>query len=136
MPSSKKNDVNLAEGEAEVSGPFQSVWHALEDPDADAMLAKASMVRALDSTIKARSLTQGAAAEMLGIAQPNLSRILSGHFRSVTMDQLVKHLVALGANVRVTIVPPVIEDPHGSLVVDSPVPAASAKRTGRPRSRA
>ena len=136
MASSKKNDASLVDSEAEVSGPFPSAWHALGDLDANAMVAKANMVRALDSTIIARGLTQAAAAELLGIAQPNLSRILSGHFRSVTMDQLVKHLVALGANVRVTIVPPVAEDSRGILVVDGPMPAASAKRIGRPRSRA
>jgi transcriptional regulator with XRE-family HTH domain len=93
------------------------------------------MVRALASTINARGLTQAAAAELLGVAQPNLSRILSGHFRSVTVDHLVKHLVALGANVRVTIAPQVAEDSRGILVVDGPTPVASsaAARPSRPR---
>lgn len=101
MPTRKKADLNLPEHE----GPFKSAWHAIGDPDADAMVAKSTLVAAIADGIKAKGLTQTAAAEAMGIAQPHLSRILSGRFRSVTFDQLFKLLNALGVGVHVTFGP-------------------------------
>ena len=80
---------------------FLSAWHATGDPEADAMVAKSTLVFRMQQAIEARNLTQSAAAQILGIKQPALSRILSGHFRSITFDQLFKLLNRLGVGVRV-----------------------------------
>ena len=85
----------------------KSAWHATGDPDADEMLAKSTLVRALDKRIRELGLTQTAAAERLGLQRPNLARILSGRFRSISFDQLFKLLAGLGVDVRVTVAPTV-----------------------------
>ena len=99
MPNLKrsKSGVGYVEG--------KSAWHATGDPEAGDMVAKGHLVKVLDDTIKASGLKQGEAAERLGIPQPNLSRILSGRFRSVTFDQLFKLLAGMGVDVRVTLAP-------------------------------
>jgi predicted XRE-type DNA-binding protein len=72
------------------------------DPRADSMVAKAVLVSALMDAIEARELTQTAAAELLGIPRPNLSRLCSGQFQSVTFDRLFDLLNKMGLGVRVT----------------------------------
>ena len=89
----------------EVSGPYASAWHALDDPDADLMVAKARLVVRLSDAIKVEGLTQVQAAERLGMAAPNLSRVLSGRFRSVTVDALWKMLRGMGVDVQITASP-------------------------------
>ena len=103
--SKRKTASDVAAEPLEVSGPFGSAWHAMGDSGADDMVAKGRLVSALDDAIKAAGLKQGEAAERLGMPQSNLSRLLSGRFRSVTFDQLFKLLAAMGVDVRVTIAP-------------------------------
>lgn len=89
----------------EVEGPFASPWHALGHPDADLMVVKAGLVLRLDKAIKDAGITRAAAAGRIGIAGPNLTRVLSGHFQSVTLDALWRYLRAMGIDVQVTAAP-------------------------------
>ena len=50
-------------------------------PNAEEHLLKAALVVQLHRLIKARKLTQTAAAKIAGIKQPDLSNILRGHFQ-------------------------------------------------------
>jgi predicted XRE-type DNA-binding protein len=68
-----------------VSGPeFEigsgNVYKDLGFKDADAMLAKARMVAEISRIIRARRLTQTAAARILGLGQPKIPALLKGHF--------------------------------------------------------
>ena len=100
-----KPDPNPVEEPIALSGPFASAWHAQGDPDADAMVAKARLVSALQDAITTAGLKQVEAAECLGMTPSNLSRLLSGRFRSISFDQLFKLLAAMGLDVRVTLAP-------------------------------
>ena len=50
-------------------------------PNAEEHLLKASLVVQLHRFIKARKLTQVAAAKLIGVKQPDLSNILRGHYQ-------------------------------------------------------
>lgn len=88
-------------------------------PDADEHLLKAELVSKLDDTIKSRKLTQTAAGRLLGVGQPDLSKILRGHFREVSVARLLRFLARLGQDVEIVV-----------------KPNTNARRAGRPRVRA
>ena len=74
-------------------------------PNAGEHLVKAQLVARLDSVLRTRKLTQTAAGKLLGIAQPDLSKILRGHFREVSIDRLLRFLAALDQNVEIVVKP-------------------------------
>lgn len=74
-------------------------------PGADEHLLKAQLVVRIDDIIKARKLTQAAAGKILGIAQPDLSKILRGRFRDVSVGRLIRFLAALDLNVEIVLSP-------------------------------
>ena len=53
-------------------------------PDADTHLLKAELVSRIDQILRQRRLTQSQAAGLLGISQPDVSRLLRGQFRRVS----------------------------------------------------
>lgn len=73
----------------------------LSDPSEHEIRAR--IVLALDRAIKARGLTQTAAARMIGIAQPDLSKILRGNFRGFSLDRLLDAVTKLGSDVEIKI---------------------------------
>jgi predicted XRE-type DNA-binding protein len=71
--------------------------------DADAHLLKAELVRRLQHRIDARKLTQAQAARLLRVSQPDVSRILRGHFREFSVERLMRFLTALGCEVDIVV---------------------------------
>ena len=55
-------------------------------PNAEEHQLKAALVVQLHRLIKARKLTQTAAAKLAGIKQPDLSNILRGHYQGFSLD--------------------------------------------------
>ena len=82
-----------------------NVFADLGLPDADIHLVKAGLVLKIAKTIESKRLSQAAAAEKLGISQPDVSKILRGQFRSVTVERLIKWLNALGQDVEIAVKP-------------------------------
>jgi predicted XRE-type DNA-binding protein len=80
-----------------------SVYHGLDYANADEMERKALMVSTINDTIEARGLTQVQAAEIVGIDQPTLSKLLRGRFRSVSIEKLANMLNALGRDVTIVV---------------------------------
>jgi predicted XRE-type DNA-binding protein len=72
-------------------------------PDADAHLLKAELVSRIDQIIRERRLTQARVAEMLGISQPDVSRLLRGNFRDYSVERLLRLLTGLGRDVEIVI---------------------------------
>jgi predicted XRE-type DNA-binding protein len=72
-------------------------------PDAEEHLAKADLVIGIASLIRSKGLSQTAAAKLIGIAQPDVSRLMRGHFEGFSYDRLFEVLTALGENVRVVV---------------------------------
>lgn len=80
-----------------------NVFADLGLPDADTQLLKADLVRRIDGIIRQRRLTQAQAAELLGLSQPDVSRLLRGSFRDYSMERLLRLLTALGRDVDIVI---------------------------------
>ena len=80
-----------------------NVFADLGLPDADAHLLKAELVTRIDRIIRQRGLKQVEAAELLGLSQPDVSRLLRGSFREYSMERLFRLLTALGRDVNIVI---------------------------------
>lgn len=82
-----------------------NVFADLGVPDADTHLLKAELVARLQSVIRSQELTQTRTAELLGVSQPDVSRILSGRFRDISVERLVNLLTRLGCAVDIVVKP-------------------------------
>jgi predicted XRE-type DNA-binding protein len=87
----------------EVEPGSGNVFADLGLPDADAHLLKAQLVSRIDGIIRRRKLTQAKAAELLGLSQPDISRLLRGHFRDFSLERLLRLLMALDRDVEIVI---------------------------------
>lgn len=52
-----------------------------------------------------RSMTQTAAAKATGVSQPDMSPILGGHFRDISVERLMRMLTRFGCEVDVIVRP-------------------------------
>ena len=80
-----------------------NVFADLEYPDAETHLLKAELVTRIDKIIRQRGLKQVEAARLLGLSQPDVSRLLQGSFREYSVERLLRLLTALGRNVEIVI---------------------------------
>ncbi len=76
-----------------------NVFDDLGLPNAEEHLLKAELVRKLADLIKAQHLTQVEVAQKLRVTQPDVSKMLRGHFRQFSVERLLKFIAALGASV-------------------------------------
>lgn len=58
-------------------------------PDADTHLLKAQLVSRVREIIQGRKLTQAEAAKILGVSQLDISRMLKGQFRDLSVERLM-----------------------------------------------
>jgi predicted XRE-type DNA-binding protein len=72
-------------------------------PNAEEHLLKAQLVSRLQDLIKAHRLTQVEAGRLLGLGQPDLSKILRGHFRDVSVARLLRFLMSLDCDVEIVL---------------------------------
>jgi len=80
-----------------------NVFRDLGHPEADAHLLKAELVSRIEEVIRRRGLKQVEAAKLLGLSQPDVSRLLRGDFREYSMERLLRLLTALGRDVEIVI---------------------------------
>ena len=81
----------------------KNVFADLGFPDAETHLLKAELVTRIQRVIIAQALTQIAAAKLMGLSQPDVSRLLNGQFRDVSVERLMRLLTRLGCDVDITI---------------------------------
>ena len=74
-------------------------------PNAEEHLIKAKLVIKIDALMKARRLKQSEAAELFGVKQPDVSKMLRGDFRQFSVERLMRFLVALGQDVEIVVKP-------------------------------
>jgi predicted XRE-type DNA-binding protein len=55
--------------------------------------------------MKERKLKQVEAAQVLGVKQPDISKMLHGDFRQFSVERLLRFLIALGQDVEIVIKP-------------------------------
>ena len=82
--------------ETDVERGSGNVFADLGLPDADAHFAKAELVSRMDDIVRERGITQAEAARLLGVSEPDLSRLLRGDFREYSLERLLRLLTALG----------------------------------------
>lgn len=70
------------------------------------LLARAELMRAVGSLIKASNLSQKEIALKLGISQPKVSMLVSGKLSAFSNDTLIHYLYLIGCDVKITIKKP------------------------------
>ena len=80
-----------------------NIFADLGVPKSDEHLAKADIVIGIASLIKSKGLTQAQASRLIGLAQPDVSKLMRGHFAGYTYDRLFGFLTALGEKVTITV---------------------------------
>lgn len=80
-----------------------NVFADLGQPDAVGHMLKAELVAQIGRIVRERRLTQKQAAELLGLSQPDISRLLRGDFRQYSMERLLRLLTLLGRDIDITI---------------------------------
>lgn len=80
---------------------FADLGHA----DPDTHLLKAQLVSRMADVMGERKMTQVAVAKVAGVSQPDVSRILKGHFRDVSVERLMRMLTRLGCEVDIVVRP-------------------------------
>jgi predicted XRE-type DNA-binding protein len=80
-----------------------NIYADLNRPDADELLVKAQLVFKIDQIIKAKKWNQQQAAEVMGITQPKLSKLLRGQFAGVSEAKLIECLTKLGRDVQIVV---------------------------------
>jgi predicted XRE-type DNA-binding protein len=79
-----------------------NVFADLGLPNAEEHQLKAVLVVQLQRFIKGRKLTQSAAAKLIGIKQPDLSKILRGHYQGFSVARLLRMLTVFDQDVEIT----------------------------------
>jgi predicted XRE-type DNA-binding protein len=82
-----------------------NIFADLELPDAEGLLLKSGIVIELHRLIKERGLTQIKAAKLLGITQPDLSRLLRGDLEAYSAERLMKMLTVFDHDIEIVMMP-------------------------------
>jgi len=83
--------------------------------DAEELSAKADLVHAIQALLRERDVSQRAAAAILGVAQPDLSKLLRGRLEGFSIERLVRMLNALDQDVRIVVQPKPASRRRGTL---------------------
>jgi predicted XRE-type DNA-binding protein len=81
----------------------KNVFADLGFPDADTHLLKAQLMNHVQETMQDRNLNQTNAARIMGVSQPDLSRMLKGQFRDVSVERVMRMLTRLGCEVDIVV---------------------------------
>ena len=82
-----------------------NVFKDIGVPNAEEHLVKAQLVFKIDTILKKRGLKQVEAADLFGVRQPDVSKILRGEFRQFSVERLLRFLVALDQDVEIVVKP-------------------------------
>ena len=74
-------------------------------PDAEELLLKAGIALQLQRLLRAKRLTQAAAAKRIGVRQPDISNILNGRYRGYSVERMLLMLTGLGQDIEISIKP-------------------------------
>jgi predicted XRE-type DNA-binding protein len=99
----KKKTIQDEMADTKVEIGTGSVYADLGFKNYKEMETKSNLVIEINKAIKKRKLTQTQAAEMIGISQPKLSELLSGHFRGYSVERLIHFLNELGQDVDIVV---------------------------------
>src|SRR6266704_1441308 len=83
----------------------KNVFADLGYADADTHLLKAQLMSRVQDTLQDRKLKQTEAARIMGVSQPDVSRMLKGQFREVSVERIMRMLTKLGCEVDIVVKP-------------------------------
>jgi predicted XRE-type DNA-binding protein len=75
-----------------------NIFNDIGLPNSDQHLLKAKVVSVLGRLIENSGLNQTAAAERIGIKQPDLSKVLRGNFSGFSLERLLLAVNAMGSD--------------------------------------
>jgi predicted XRE-type DNA-binding protein len=96
MKETMNDDTSIVRGS-------QNLFADLGYADPETHLLKAGLVTRLRAIISDSKLTQTEAALRMGLSQPDVSRLLRGQFRDVSVERLMRMLTKLGCDVDIVI---------------------------------
>jgi predicted XRE-type DNA-binding protein len=82
-----------------------NVFKDIGVPNAEEHFVKAQLVFKIDTILKKRGLKQVEAADLFGVHQPDVSKMLRGDFRQFSVERLLRFLVALDHDVEIVVKP-------------------------------
>lgn len=91
-------------------------------PDAENHLLKARLVGEVYRLTKERGLNQTQVGKIMGITQPEVSRLFKGHFREYSIERLMGFLTKFDRDVEILIHPSAKRGKPGRIIV---TPAAA-----------
>ena len=74
-------------------------------PDAGSHFLKAQIVAELYRLCTVRKLSQSKVGALMGISQPEVSRLFKGHFREYSIERLMHFLTAFSRDVEIVVRP-------------------------------
>ncbi|HEY3826300.1 MAG TPA: helix-turn-helix transcriptional regulator [Bryobacteraceae bacterium] len=83
----------------------RNVFQDIGVPNAEEHLVKAQLVFKIDSIMKKRHMKQTEAADLFGVRQPDVSKMLRGEFRQFSVERLLRFLVTLNQDVEIVVRP-------------------------------
>lgn len=92
----KKQDTGIRHGSKNI---FADLGYA----DAETHLLKAQLVSRVQATMRDLKLTQTEAAKVMGVSQPDVSRMLKGQFRDISVERIMRMLAKLGCKVDIVV---------------------------------
>ena len=95
-----------------------NVFEDLGLPDAGERLAKAELARVIRKLVKDNNWTQRRAAEVLGIAPPDVSDLMRGKLARFSQERLERFLNSLGMDVHIQVGPRAAGKKQASLTVE------------------
>ena len=90
---------------ANITAGSDNIFADLNLPDAETHFLKAQIVSEIYRLINERRLTQVQAGKRMGISQPEVSRMLKGHFREYSIDRLMEFLTTYDRDVEIVVKP-------------------------------
>jgi predicted XRE-type DNA-binding protein len=103
----------------------ENIFSDLGLPDAESHHLKAKIVAELYRLTTDWKLTQANAGEMMGISQPEVSRLFKGNFREYSVERLMGFLTAFNNDVDIVVRPRASHNGRGHIIfsraIDQPV---------------
>ena len=106
------------EDHIEIEAGSGNVFQDLGLPDAGERLAKAELARVIRKIVKDKNWTQRRAAEVLGIAPPDMSNLMRGKLARFSQERLERFLNALGMDVHIQVGPRAAGKKQASVTVE------------------
>jgi predicted XRE-type DNA-binding protein len=88
---------------AKVEAGSDNIFADLGLPDAETHILKAQIVAEIYRLVQERKLTQSRAGTLMGISQPEVSRLFKGNFREYAVDRLMTFLTAFDRDVEIVV---------------------------------